>query len=99
MIRREYFPPKFNFVLSCQLLHEVTVTEGNVLADTESFFLALLCHLFFSQYRTMRGKRGQAERMKLCSDYVLLSRVQHRGVGILGAFLRNLRLRNATGAS
>lgn len=39
MIRREYFPPKFHFVLGCLLLHGAKVTEGNALTDIESSLL------------------------------------------------------------
>lgn len=58
-------------------------------------FLALLCDLFFLQDRRMQGKRGQAERMKSCSGYILLGRAQHWSVAVSGVFLSKPRLKNS----
>lgn len=98
MIRREYFPPKFQFVLGCHLPHGAEVTEGNGWADTKSFLLySATCSS--CRIGECREREDKLKEWSCASGYVLLGRAQHRSVGILGVFLSKLRLKNSAETS
>lgn len=71
------------------------MTEGKILADTDSFLLYSASH---SSCR-IEEHREKEDKLKECSRAVAefyLSRAQHWKVGILSVFLTKLRPRNSS---